>query len=54
MAIITFMKVTSLESQLILAYSTQICLRSEETVISLIRITRIIIEMSMSLLIKSE
>ncbi len=53
-AMITFVKITWLKSQSISAYSTQTCLRSEETAILLIRITRIIIEMSMSSLIKSE
>ncbi len=48
------MKIILLKSQSISAYSIQTCLRSEKTAISLIRITRIIIEMFMSLLIKSE
>ncbi len=51
---ITFVKITWLESQSISAYSTQTCLRSEEMTISSIRITRIIIKMSTSSLIKSE
>ncbi len=53
-AMITFVKITWLESQSILAYSTQTCSRSGETAILLIRITRIIIEMSTSSLIESE
>jgi len=53
-AMITFMKITQLESQSILTYSTQTCSRSEKTAILSIRITRIIIEMFMSSLIKSE
>ncbi len=53
-AMITFVKITWLESQSILAYSTQTCSRSGETAILLIRITRIIIGMSTPSLIESE
>ena len=54
MTMITFVKITWLKSQSILTYFIQTCLRSEKTAILLIRITRIIIKMSISSIIKSE
>ncbi len=53
-AMITFVKITWLESQSISAYSIQTCLRSKKMTILSIRITRIIIKMSISLSIESE
>ena len=53
-AMITFVKITWLESQSILIYFTETCLRSKKMTILLIRIIRIIIEMFMSSLIKLE